>query len=232
MGCEGDTLIKQSLNGNHEIPNSGHLPDAVHISSASGCITEDDDTKDTDDNEVYKMTDLSSKTILMAIAPSDFRDEELFAPKEFFEKNGAEVVITSEKTGTAKGMLGGTVSVDLSVSAVVISDYDAVVFVGGSGIESHKLYEAEAYLKLATDAESSGKVIGAICLGPMVPAGAGILSGKDATVFESGRSYITGKGANYTGAVVTRDGRIITGEGPHAAEEFARTVAGALALRD
>ncbi len=62
----------------------------------------------------------------------------------------------------------------------------------------------------------------------MVPAGAGIMSGKNATVFESGRSYIIGKGANYTGAEVTRDGRIITGEGPHAAEEFARTVAGAL----
>ena len=196
--------------------------------SVPGCITEDDDTDDTNDNEVYKMADLSNKTILMVIAPSDFRDEELFVPKDFFEKNGAEVVIASEKKGTAKGMLGGTVSVDLSVSEVDISDYDAVVFVGGSGVESHKLYEDGAYLKLAADADSSGKVIGAICLGPMVPAGAGILSGKDATVFESGTSYITGKGANYTGAGVTRDGRIVTGEGPHAAEEFARMVAEAL----
>jgi protease I len=174
------------------------------------------------------MIDLSNKTILMVIAPSDFRDEELFVPKEFFEKTGAEVVIASEKKGTAKGMLGGTTPIGLSISEVVISDYDAVVFVGGSGIESHKLYENEAYLKLATDANSSGKIIGAICLGPMVPAAAGILSGKNATVFESGAAYITGKGAKYTGAVVTRDGRIVTGEGPHAAEEFARTVAGAL----
>ncbi|MEA1869930.1 MAG: DJ-1/PfpI family protein [Euryarchaeota archaeon] len=174
------------------------------------------------------MTDLSNKTILMVIAPSDFRDEELFVPKEFFEKNGAEITIASDRKGTAKGMLGGTMSVDLSVSEVAVSDYDAVVFVGGSGVESHKLYEDEAYLKLAADAENSGKVIGAICLGPMVPAAAGILSGKNATVFESGAAYITGKGAKYTGAVVTRDGRIVTGEGPHAVEEFARTVAGAL----
>ena len=193
--------------------------------SASGCITEDNDTNDTNDNEAHKMADLSNKTILMVIAPSDFRDEELFVPKDFFEKSGAEVVIASEKKGTARGMLGRTASIDLSVSEVDISDYDAVVFVGGSGVESHKLYENEAYLKLAADADSSGKVIGAICLGPMVPAGAGILSGKNVTVFESGTSYITGKGANYTGAGVTRDGRIVTGEGPHAAEEFARTVA-------
>jgi len=196
--------------------------------SASGCVTEDNDTDDTDDNEAHKMADLSNKTILMVIAPSDFRDEELFVPKDFFEKNGAEVVIASDKKGTAKGMLGRTASVDLSVSDADISDYDAVIFVGGSGVELHKLYENETYLKLATDASSSGKIIGAICLGPMVPAGAGVLSGKDATVFESGAAYITGKGAKYTGAVVTRDGRIVTGEGPHAAEEFARTVAGAL----
>ncbi len=176
------------------------------------------------------MTDLSNKTILMVIAPSDFRDEELFVPKEFFEKTGAEVVIASENKGIAKGMLGGTAPVDLSVSEVDINDYDAVVFVGGSGVESHKLYENDAYLKLAADADSSGKVIGAICLGPMVPAAAGVLSGKNATVFETGASYITGKGANYTGAEVTRTGRIVTGEGPNAVEEFARAVAEALTL--
>ncbi len=196
--------------------------------SAAGCITEDTNTNDINDNEVHKMIDLSNNTILMVIAPSDFRDEELFVPKEFFEKNGAEVVIASEKTGTAKGMLGGTTPIDLSVSDADSSNYDAVVFVGGSGIESHKLYENGGYLKLATDASSSGKIIGAICLGPMVPAAAGILSGKNATVFESGAAYITGKGANYTGAVVTRDGRIITGEGPHAAEAFAQMIAESL----
>ena len=193
--------------------------------SASGCVTEDNDTNNTDDNEASKVADISNKAILMVIAPSDFRDEELFVPKEFFEKNGAEVVIASNSTGTVKGMLGGTASVDLSVSDVDISDYDAVIFVGGSGVESHKLYENGTYLKLAADADSSEKVIGAICIGPMIPAAAGVLSGKDATAFESAVSYITERGANCTGAGVTRDGRIVTGEGPHAAEEFARMVA-------
>ena len=191
--------------------------------SASGCITGHNNTK------VSTMTDMSNKTILMVIAPSNFRDEELSIPKEFFEKNGAEVVIASKKKGTARGMLGKIISIDLLVSDVDVSDYDALVFVGGSGVESHKLYEDPAYLKLATDADAAGMIIGAICLGPMIPANAGLLSGRNATVFESGVSYITDRGANYTGAGVTQDGRIITGEGPHAAEEFARTIAEALA---
>ncbi len=195
--------------------------------SASGCVTEDRD------NNIRSDTmDLSNKTVLMVIAPSDFRDEELFAPKEFLEENGATVVIASDKRGTAKGMLGGVASVDLPVSGITIGDYDAIVFVGGSGVESHKLYEDGAYLKLAADADGAEKIIGAICLGPMIPAGAGLLSKKNATVFSSGVSYVTDHGANYTGNAVAVDGRIVTAEGPHAAEEFARAIAEAISSPD
>jgi protease I len=194
---------------------------------ASGCVTED-----RDNNIRADTMDLSNKTVLMVIAPSDFRDEELFVPKEFLEENGAKVVIASEKRGTANGMFGGVTSVDLPVSGITIGDYDAVVFVGGSGVESHRLYEDGAYLKLAADADGAEKIVGAICLGPMIPAGAGLLSKKNATVFSSGVAYVTDHGANYTGKAVTVDGRIVTAEGPHAAEEFARAIAEAISISD
>jgi len=174
--------------------------------------------------------DLSNKTVLMAIAPSDFRDEELFVPKEFLEENGATVVIASKKRGTVKGMLGGVASVDLPISDITIGDYDAIVFVGGSGVESHRLYEDGVYLKLAADADGAEKIVGAICLGPMIPAGAGLLSGKDATVSSSGVAYIKDHGANYTGNAVAVDGMIVTANGPHAAEEFARAIAEAITI--
>lgn len=199
---------------------------------ALGCITgpetQPEHDIEHDDTKVSTMKNLSNKTILMVIAPSNFRDEELFVPKGLFEKNGATVVIASKNTGTAKGMLGGTASVDISVSAVDVNDYDAVVFIGGSGVDSHRLYEDQGYLKLAADADAAGKIIGAICLGPMIPAGAGLLSGRNVTVFISGVSYIEEKGANYTGAPVTMDGGIITAEGPNAAEEFAQMITEAL----
>ena len=37
--------------------------------------------------------------ILMVTAPKNFRDEELFIPKEKFENAGHEVVIASNKVG-------------------------------------------------------------------------------------------------------------------------------------
>ena len=187
---------------------------------ALGCITGPDD-----DTKVNTMTD---KTILMVVAPFNFRDEELFVPKEFFEKNGIKVVVASKEEGIANGMLGGSINVDIRVSDADASDYDAVVFVGGSGVDSQMLYDDPGYLKLAKDTDDAGKLICAICLGPMIPANAGLLSGRNATAFISGVSYIEERGANYTGASVTRDGRIITAEGPNAAEEFAETVVKAL----
>jgi protease I len=82
------------------------------------------------------MTDLTDKTILMVVAPLNFRDEELFVPKEFFEKKGINVVVASGDSGVATGMLGGSINVDIRVSDAVARDYDAVVFVGGSGVDS------------------------------------------------------------------------------------------------
>ncbi|HIE31421.1 MAG TPA: DJ-1/PfpI family protein [Methanosarcinales archaeon] len=187
--------------------------------TALGCITGPDD-----DTKVNTMTDLTDKTILMVVAPSNFRDEELFVPKEFFEKNGIKVVVASKEEGIASGMLGGSINVDIRVNDADASDYDAVVFVGGSGVDSQRLYDDPGYLKLAKDANDAGKLVCAICLGPMIPANAGLLSGRNATVFTSGVSYIKERGATYTGTPVTRDGRIITAEGPGAAEEFAETI--------
>ena len=38
--------------------------------------------------------------ILIVIAPSDFRDEELFETKKIFEENGYETEVTSSATGS------------------------------------------------------------------------------------------------------------------------------------
>ena len=52
---------------------------------------------------------LEGKKILMVIAQQDFRDEELFEPKEVFEGAGASVFVAAPRKETATGMLGGKV---------------------------------------------------------------------------------------------------------------------------
>ena len=64
-----------------------------------------------------------------------------------------------------------------------------------------------------------GKPIAAICAAPMVLGALGLLQGKRATCYPGFEAYL--EGAEVTGAMVERDGQIVTAKGPGAAMEFA-----------
>jgi len=185
-------------------------------SLGSGSNTSDDDSS-------------SAGRILMVIPPRDFRDDELDVPRDIFARSGYQVVVVSNDTVTASGMLGGEVAVDLDLKDVVISDYLAVIYVGGVGVDDLMLYENPDYLSLADGARRADLTIGAICLAPKILASAGVLTGKNATLSVGEDAYITARGANYLDQSVVRDGKIVTGDGPEASEEFATTILEVLA---
>ncbi|MGB9710224.1 MAG: DJ-1/PfpI family protein [Thermodesulfovibrio sp.] len=160
-----------------------------------------------------------SKIILMIIASQNFRDEELLKPKEIFEKKGFKVTIASSSLHTATGMLGAKVKPDLLINNVNIKNYDAVVFVGGTGATEY--FNNSVALKIAQEAVKQNKVVAAICIAPRILAEAGVLQNRKATVWSSEASALKAKGAIYTGQDVTVDGKIVTASGPHAAEAFA-----------
>ena len=169
---------------------------------------------------------MTGKSILMVIAPKDFQDTEFAKPKEIFEARGIKVTVASSTTKTALGMNGMKVKPDAAISDVRASDYDAVVFIGGDGAV---VYENDPQaLALANEAHKNDKVIAAICISPMILAKAGLLEGKKATVSPYGASALKKAGATYTGKNVEVDGKIITGKGPAASEEFGKAIVGAL----
>ncbi len=162
------------------------------------------------------------KKILMIIASQNFRDEELLIPKKLFEKEGYQVVIASSSLKPAKGMLGALVTPQILIDQVNVDDYDAIVFVGGIGAQEY--FHNPVAHKIAREAVVKGKVLGAICLAPRILAEAGVLKGKKATVWQSEGKALEEKGAIYTGKPVEIDGKIVTGAGPFAAEEFAKAI--------
>ncbi|MEW6062767.1 MAG: DJ-1/PfpI family protein [Nanoarchaeota archaeon] len=170
-----------------------------------------------------------NKRILMVIARENFRDEELLVPKRLFLENKYEVEVASDGVERAKGMLGAKTDVDIDISEVDVSDYNAVVFVGGSGVDESKVYENRDYLNVAKAASYKGKIVAAICLASKVLANAGLLSGRKASCYESAINYIKSKGANYVGEKVVQDGRIITAPNPGFAKEFGEKIIKALA---
>ncbi|MBW2964621.1 DJ-1/PfpI family protein [Candidatus Woesearchaeota archaeon] len=169
---------------------------------------------------------MGGKSILMVIAPEGFRDEEYQEPRAVFEAAGINVTVASKGVTTAKGKLGATAKVDLDISEVNPDDYDAIVFVGGPGATVY--FNDTTAHKLANRFYSAGKVTAAICIGPSILANAGVLRSHKATAFESEAENIAAKSAGYTGQPVTTDGKIVTGNGPAAAEEFGKAVLKAL----
>ena len=166
------------------------------------------------------------KKVVMIIAQDNFRDEELFQPKEILEKNGIEVKIASTSLNPVKGMLGGKAQADILVQDIDIKNFAALIFVGGSGATQY--WDDPLAHKLIKDALNLDKVVAAICIAPVTLAKAGILKGRRATVFSSEAPLLKANGANYTGSGVEKDGKIITASGPAVAKDFGEEIARAL----
>jgi len=181
--------------------------------------------KDENEEDII-MPRIDGKKILMLIASKNFRDEELQEPQKIFIKQGAEVTIASSSLNTATGMLGAKVKPDILINNVKVEDYDAIVFVGGSG--SSEYWDDPTAHKIAKKAVESNKILCAICIAPVTLANAGVLKGKRATVYSSEAGKLKSKGANYTGKNVEIDGNIITGNGPKAAKKFGEAIVKAL----
>jgi|GEM_PF-267135 len=162
------------------------------------------------------------KKILMVIAHKNFQDREFSVPKELLEKKGYLITIASSSLSEAQGMLGTKVKPDLLLKEAKATDYDAIVFIGGSGTTQY--FNDPQALALAIEAEKHHKVIGAICIAPVILAKAGVLQGKKATVWSGEKQTLQKSGAVCTGKAVEVDGKIITASGPAAAEEFGKAL--------
>jgi protease I len=165
--------------------------------------------------------------IAMVVAPKDFRDEELFDTKRELEQAGHATTIVSKRVGTCRGMLGGEATAVQALDTVDAARFDAVVFVGGGGAEVY--FDDPDALQFARDMATAGKLLGAICIAPVILANAGVLKGRRATVFHSETGAMRRHGVQLTGEPVTVDGRIVTAEGPKSARAFGRALVGELA---
>jgi protease I len=158
--------------------------------------------------------------VLLVIAQNDFNDTEYVQPRAVLEAAGYTVFVASLSTEAAIGMQGLEVQPDIALAQVNAADYEAILFIGGSGANVY-WGDAEAH-RVAQEAANQAKVLGAICMAPVTLARAGVLEGVEATVFNPTNlcSELEANGATCTGATVQRDGRIVTGNGPEASLEF------------
>lgn len=171
---------------------------------------------------------LSGKNVLIIIASKNFRDEEYFIPFNIFQEEGAKITTASSVKGEVIGIEGGEARSSLALEEVNVKNFDAVVFIGGDGAKEY--FDNDNAHKIVQEAVRINKVLAAICVAPVILARAGILKGKNATVWssivnKSGEKELEEAGCTISKKRIVQDGRIITADGPAVVEEFAKTIA-------
>lgn len=162
---------------------------------------------------------LDGKKVVIIIAPKNFRDEELLVPRSLLEDAGAEVTVASTTTAVCTGMLGGEVRPHCLLQDIQPADYDAVILVGGQGAAVY--FDDRAAHALVRTAVKEQKLVGAICIAPVILARAGVLEGRTATVCgREQKQELQRLGAKVTDRHVVCERLVITADGPAASQEF------------
>lgn len=167
--------------------------------------------------------------IVMVAAPQQFRDEELLLPRQAFQDAGHSVQTVSTQLGEGQGMMGHIETFSATLKDVDLSQTDALVIVGGYGAIEH-LWPNAVLHTLCQQLVMKGRVVGALCVSPVVLAKAGLLNAKRATVWTmpETQAAFDEAGAFCTGDDVTVDGNLITANSPEASLAFAKAVLTAL----
>ena len=116
-------------------------------------------------------------------------------------------VMETENIGSSHKV---TIEADGKFDTEDFSDTDMLFIPGGMPGTKHML-EHDGLKALVKKFADEGKMLGAVCAAPSVLGQAGVLEGKKATCFPGWEDKLNC--GEYTGALVERDGLVITGRG-------------------
>jgi protease I len=166
---------------------------------------------------------MAENSALIVIPHHNFRDEEYNAALAGLQRAGAKVTVASTIKKRASGTMGMNLDPDVLIDDVNPADYDAVVFIGGTGASQY-WHDVTAH-QIAKTAADSDKLVAASSHAPVTLAVAGLLRGRKATGHVAVYEKLKIAGANFTGSKLEKDGNIITSAGPNSAKEFGQALA-------
>lgn len=155
-----------------------------------------------------------------------FEEIEGITVTDVLRRAGAEVkTVSVTESLTVKGAHGIKVQADMTFDEADDAACEMLVLPGGMPGTTNLLAHKGLVQKIRVLYER-GKWVCAICAAPMVLTAAGILEGKNATIYPGMENYI--EGANPAEGAVVRDGNIITSKAPGTAMKFALSLVEAL----
>lgn len=168
-----------------------------------------------------------AKPIVLIVAAVGFQPVEYLDTKAALEAGNLEVVTASNTEGEAVAADHTTkVNVDFKISDIDAKQYDGIFLIGGPGALEH--LDNKIVVKLMHQATKLNIPRGAICISPRILAQAGLLKGMRATGWNEDHKLADifaehGVQLEVDKPVVT-DGRVITANGPRAAQQFGQAI--------
>lgn len=153
--------------------------------------------------------------MIYAFLATGFEEVEAIAPIDVLRRAGLEVKtvsVTADKT--VLGAHNIPVEADSLFNDNDYADADLLFLPGGmpgaTNLDAH-----EGLRKVILAHHAAGKPLAAICAAPLVYGNLGLAQGKRMTCYPGFEKFLAG--ADYTAALVERDGLMFTGKGPGAA---------------
>lgn len=138
---------------------------------------------------------------------------EIFTVVDYLRRIGVKLDLASvEETLDLKTSQDISFKADISFSEIKEEDYMGIYIPGGTQ-GAYAMRDNEKVLDLLRSFNDKGKIIGAICAGPVVLNKAGILSDKKATSFPDMKDEMDQTGEYVDNEIVVTDGNITTGRG-------------------
>lgn len=155
-----------------------------------------------------------------------FEEIEALTPVDVLRRSGVEVKTAGIGGLEVRGGHDIVVRADCAVEDIDQEKLEMIVVPGGlGGVQS--ISACPAALKAIGAAWNAGKYVAAICAGPSVLTGLGILEGRHATCYPGFEDHLGG--AICEKAPVVVDGKLITSRGPGTATAFALKLAETMA---
>jgi 4-methyl-5(b-hydroxyethyl)-thiazole monophosphate biosynthesis len=159
---------------------------------------------------------VNMKKRVLCLLGTGFEEIEMVAPMDVLRRAGAEVVLASlEAVTSVAGRCQVVVQADARLEGLDTRSFDVLLIPGGPGVKALRANGRPA--QLAREFALAGKLVAAICAGPLVLADAGLLVGRKFTAHFSTRTELP---EALAAEKVVRDGKIITSRGAGTALEF------------
>lgn len=169
-----------------------------------------------------------NKKLLLMLAEG-FETLEALSVKDVCARAGIDCTLVGVMGKMVTSSHGIRVDSDILIEEVDFNQYDALIIPGGLPGATN-LRDNKVVVENVKKFYEEGKIVGAICAGPIVFDRAGILEGKMATSNPGFKDKI-GK-VDYKEEIVVVDKNIITSRGPATAIEFALTIIAELGYRE